>query len=53
VQRDTQLVYTEVGIRRDHRTARKVDALPRQIPAEPPLLALQPLHEPAQGLAEV
>ena len=51
VQRDPQLVYTKVGIRRDHRAARKVDALPRQVSAEPPLLALEPLHEPAQGLA--
>jgi hypothetical protein len=49
VERHPHLVDPEVRIRGDHRPPAEVHALAAQVPAEPALLPLQPLHEPAEG----
>lgn len=44
--RNSYFVHAQVGIRRYYRSAAKVDALSRQIAAEPTVLSLQSLHKP-------
>jgi hypothetical protein len=49
---DTQLVDGDIGVPRDDRAGRKVDALPHEIPPNPPLLPLQPLADRLDGPAK-
>jgi hypothetical protein len=51
VQRHAHLVDAQVRVGRDDGSAGKVDAFSGKVPAETPLLPLEPLHEAAQGLS--
>ena len=42
---DADLINGQIRVRRDDCAARKIHPLARQIPPEPALLALQPLHK--------
>mmetsp|Transcript_13597 Transcript_13597/g.53664 ORF Transcript_13597/g.53664 Transcript_13597/m.53664 type:complete len:532 (-) Transcript_13597:120-1715(-) len=50
VHRHPDLVDAQVGIGRDDRAAAEVDALAGEVSSKTTLLALEPLHEPPQGL---
>lgn len=43
--RNRNLIYPQVGVRRDNSPSSEVHPFPRQVAAEPSLFPLQPLHE--------